>query len=219
MILLLVSSFPLLISLVVSIVLYKRLRPKWMRLFTWFMLFSEIVSILGYQYSDTFKTSNHFIFNLYLPIQFIFFFAIFFKSFQSKQLKKLTVALSIAFLIFAILSFLSVFKKDGFYVFNSTVYLIGSLLTILLCLLFFVSLFKSEGIINYFQIPMFWIATGLLFYFVGNSVYLGVIDYIIAHNLDKEGAIYRFITFTLSLLLYTLFTIGFLSNQTLKTKT
>ena len=219
MILLLVSSFPLLISLVISIVLYKRLRPKWMRLFTWFMLFSEIVSIAGYQYSATFKASNHFIFNMFLLVQFMFFFGIFYKSFQSKQLKKLAFAVSVGFLIFTILSFLSVFKKEGFYVFNSTVYMVGSFLTILFCLLFFVSLFKSEGIINYFQIPMFWIATGLLFYFVGNFVYLGFIDYIIANNLDKEGAIYRFITFTLSLLLYTLFTIGFLSNQTLKTKT
>lgn len=219
MILLLVSSFPLLISLVISIILYKRLRPKWMKIFTWFMVFSEIVSIVGYQYSATFKASNHFIFNMFMAVEFIFFFGVFFKSFQSKRLKKLTVALSTAFLIFTALSFLSVFKKDGFFVMNSTVYMLGSLLTILLCLLFFVSLFKSEGIINYFQIPMFWIATGILFYFVGNFIYLGFIDYIIANNLDKEGAIYRFITFTLSLLLYTLFTIGFLSNQTLKTKT
>jgi hypothetical protein len=127
--------------------------------------------------------------------------------------------LSIAFLVFTVLSFLSVFKKDGFYVMNSPVYMVGSFLTILFCLLFFVSLFKSEGIVNFFQIPMFWISTGLLFYFVGNFLYLGFLDYIIANDLDKEGAIYRFITFTLNLLLYALFTIGFLSNQTLKTKT
>jgi hypothetical protein len=219
MIFLLVSSLPLLISLVTIIVLYKRLRPKWIRVFTWYMLFTQIIAIVGYQYSARFKESNHFIFNSYLLVEFIFFFCIFYKSFQTKRLKKLTVALSIGFLIFTILSFLSVFEKNGFYVFNSPVYMVGSLITIIMCLLFFVSLFKSEGIINYFQIPMFWIATGILFYFVGNFIYLGFIDYIIANNLDKDGAIYRFITFTLSLLLYSLFTIGFLSNQTLKTKT
>ncbi|HXS58539.1 MAG TPA: hypothetical protein VN726_20565 [Hanamia sp.] len=219
MIFLLVSSLPLLISLVIIIVLYKRLRPKWIRAFTWYMLFTQIIAIVGYQYSARFKESNHFIFNSYLLVEFLFFFCIFYKSFQTKRLKKLTVALAIGFLIFTILSFLSVFAKDGFYVFNSPVYMVGSLITIIMCLLFFVSLFKSEGIINYFQIPMFWIATGILFYFVGNFIYLGFIDYIIANNLDKDGAIYRFITFTLSLLLYSLFTIGFLSNQTLKTKT
>ena len=210
-----ISLIPILTSLVISIILYKRLEPLWLRSFTWFMLFTVILSVAGYVYSFYFKKSNHFIFNIYLPFQFLFYFGIFYKTFQSKKLKLIIILVSIGFSIYTFSDFFDIIH---FYTFNSLANTLGSILIIFFCLIYFVSLFKSEGIINYFKIPMFWIATGLLFFFVGNIIYLSFIDYIIMFNLDKSGSVYWFIMTTLDLLLYSFFSIGFLSNQAWRKK-
>ncbi|MDQ2718565.1 MAG: hypothetical protein M3Z26_02205 [Bacteroidota bacterium] len=213
---LIIDLIPILISLFISIILYKRLNPPWLRAFTWFLIFCIIISSTGYAYSFYLKKNNHFIFNIYLLVQYLFYFGIFYKTFQAKKLKKLTILVSCGFTIYLLFDF---FFADGFYTFNSSAYTLGSVLTILFCLIYFGTLFKSDGFINYFRIPMFWIATGILFFFVGNFIYLSFINYILINNLDKEGNIYRFIMGTLNLLLYCLFSIGFLSNQTWKKKT
>ncbi len=212
----LIDLIPAIISMLISIILYKKLDPAWLRLFTWFMLFTILVQIAGYIYSFYLKKSNHYIFNIYLLVQFLFYFRIFYKTFQTKKLKLLTIWVSIGFTIYTLFNF---FYKPGFYTFNTSANTLGSVLTIVFCLLYFVSLFNSDLFINYFKIPMFWIATGLLFFFAGNFMYLSFIDYIIKYNLDKSGSIYWFIMVTLNLLLYSLFSIGFLSNHPWKKKT
>ena len=211
-----IGLIPVLISLLISIIFYKRLKPSWLRLFTWFLLFSMLISITGYFYSFYLKTGNHFIFNLYLLVQFLFYFGIFYKTFQTKKLKTFTLFVSICFLIYLLISFIFL---DGFHTFNSLAFTIGSVLTILFCLLYFGALFNADGFINYFKIPMFWIATGILFFFVGNFLYLSFLNYILENNLDSGGNIYEVIIITLNLLLYCFFSIGFLSNQSWKKKT
>ncbi|MGN6543108.1 MAG: hypothetical protein ACTHKY_20025 [Ginsengibacter sp.] len=211
-----IGLIPVLISLLISIIFYKRLKPSWLRLFTWFLLFSMLISITGYFYSFYLKTGNHFIFNLYLLVQFLFYFGIFYKTFQTKKLKTFTLFVSICFLIYLLINFIFL---DGFHTFNSLAFTIGSVLTILFCLLYFGALFNADGFINYFKIPMFWIATGILFFFVGNFLYLSFLNYILENNLDSGGNIYEVIIITLNLLLYCFFSIGFLSNQSWKKKT
>ena len=158
----------------------------------------------------TLKRSNHFIFNIYILVQFIFYFGIFYKTFQSKNLKLTTLIISLAFVIYY---WFNIIFKTGFYIFNSAGNSLGSILTIFCCLLYFVSLFTSEAVVNYFRISMFWIATGLLFFFVGNFIYLSLMGYIVKHNLDSGGNFYRYIMVTLNLLMYGLFSLGFISNQ------
>jgi hypothetical protein len=200
----------ILICLIISVSFYKKLEPKWLRVFTWFMLFTILTQVAGFVYSWYTKKSNHFIFNIYILVQFIFYFGVFFKTFQSKKLKLTTLLIGIIFLIYY---WFNIIFKTGFYVFNSAGNSLGSILTILCCLLYFVSLFTSEAVVNYFRISMFWIATGLLFFFVGNFIYLSLIEYIVNHNLDARGNFYRYIMVTLNLLMYGLFSLGFISNQ------
>src|SRR5690348_6086752 len=141
-----IGLIPVLISLLISIIFYKRLKPSWLRLFTWFLLFSMLISITGYFYSFYLKTGNHFIFNLYLLVQFLFYFGIFYKTFQTKKLKTFTLFVSICFLIYLLINFIFL---DGFHTFNSLAFTIGSVLTILFCLLYFGALFNADGFINY----------------------------------------------------------------------
>jgi hypothetical protein len=207
---------PTIISLLISIIMYKKLNPVWLRLFTWFILFTILIQVVGYAYSHYYKKSNHFIFNVNLLFQYLFYFVIFYKTFEQKKIKLLILAGGICFVAYTLFNFI---YKKGFYTYSTPSNTLGSILTILFCLLYFVSLFQAEEFINYFKLPMFWIATGLLFFFAGNFIYYSFIGYIIEHNLDKGGRIYWYIMVTLNLLLYCFFSIGFLSNQAWNKKT
>jgi hypothetical protein len=102
---------------------------------------------------------------------------------------------------------------EGFLFFNIYSFCFGSILIVLCCLLYFMWLFTSNELINYFALPMFWISTGILFFYVGNLVQVSLMRYIITNHLDPAGSIYRFIMVTLNIILSGAFIAGFLCNR------
>lgn len=204
------SNLILLCGLVINLLFYRRLQPVWLRYFSWFLLFTLFVQLTGYYYSVITHKSNHFIFNTFIFIQFLFYFFLFFKVFTKKWLRYFVVLAAVVFAGYDILSFLF---GHSFLIFNQTSNSLGSILIIVCSLLYFRVLFLSDTVVNYFRLPMFWIATGLLFYFTGNFAYLSLVGYIVQHNLDKGGYFYAYAMTALNFILYGLFITGFLSNQ------
>lgn len=206
----------LLTSIVVGVFFYKRLNPCFLKFFVWFLVITLLVQLSAQAYSQVTKKSNHFIFNCYIFIQFIFYLFVFYKTFEKRKLKLLTMVMAAMFVVFYL--YQTVFEI-GIFTFVAESNTLGSILVIVCCLLYFVSLFQAEEVVNYFRIPMFWIATGLLFYFVGNFLYLGLVNYIVQHRLDSSGNIYLYFIVVLNLILYGLFTAALLSNQLWKNGT
>ena len=139
MILKFIFASPLFISALVGLVLYKKLNPGWLRQLTWFLVLTSLNTIFSAYYSSHFHKSNHFIANGYTLLQFPFYFWMFYITLQTKRYRKLTIWATVAFFIVAIISYLT----QSFFVFNSTLYTFGGILTIVFCLLYFVSLFRS----------------------------------------------------------------------------
>ena len=210
---LIISSIPAIVCLLTGIVLYRRLQPKWLRLFIYFLLLTMAVEVIATFYSQYFKKSNHFIVNIYLPLSFGFYFFIFYKTFETKKNK---IICSITFIIYLLFFLCDIIFIEGFYSFNSYSYSLGSILIVFCCLLYFMWLFTSDRVMNYFKIPMFWISTGLLFFFVGSLVEMSLFKYMMNNHLDIDGRIYQFIMITLNIVLYGAFTISFLCNQVWK---
>ena len=212
-IIIIISFIPTLISLLAVIIFYKKLQPKWLRLFFYLLVFTLAVDVGAVLYSYYFKKSNHFIINIYLPVNFSFYFLIFSKAFETKKLKKIIYTTFIIYLLFALYDIIFI---EGFYYFNTYSYCLGGILIVICCLLYFMWLFTSDRLMNYFTLPMFWISTGLLFFYVGSLVLMSLMGYIIENHLDPHGHIYQFISVTLNVLLYGAFTISFLCNQVWK---
>lgn len=202
-----------LISILVGVICYKRLQPQWLRLFFYFLVFTFIIDAGGSMYSYYFKKSNHFIVNIYLAISFIFYFFLFYINAERKKIKKIVLISCILYFLIALYDNIFI---NGFYLFNAYSYSVGSILITLCCMLYFMGLFTSDTLINYFKIPMFWIATGLLFYYAGNLVQMSLLIYILNHNLDPGAMVYRFISVTLNILLFGAFSVSFLCNQSWK---
>ncbi len=201
------DTIPSIISLLIIISVYKKLQPQWLRLFLYFLFFSVVIDLTATFYSQYFKKSNHFIINLTLPVIFTFYFYIFYKAFETKKLRKMVYA---SFIIYMIFFFCDIIFINGLFFYNSYSYCLGCILIILCCLLYFMWLFTSEMLVNYFKIPMFWIATGLMFFYAGNIVLSSLMGSIIDHSLDF---IFYPISIILSIILYGALSIGFLCNK------
>jgi hypothetical protein len=204
-----IASCAILVSLITCILRYKKLEPDWLRLFAYFLFLDFSVQIVGYLYSSILKRSNHFIFNILLIFEFGFYFFIFHKALYRTEFKLFVKLLSILFLLFAAYNLAF---GESLYRFNQHTNSLGTLLLLITCLLYFAESFMSEFTINFFRTPMFWITTGLFFYYAGNGLYLSLLSYILKNNLDRGGEIYSKMTVGLNVLLYALFTIGFLCN-------
>ncbi len=205
-----IDLIPTLISLLTVVVFYKKLRPKWLQLFFYFLLFTFMVEAGSAFYSYYLKKSNHFIINLFSFISFSFYFFLFYKTFEERKFRTFIYVVIFIYLLF---SLCDIFFIEGFYYFNIYSFCFGSILIVLCCLLYFARLFTANELINYFTIPMFWISTGLLFFYVGNLVQVSLMNYIIKNHLDPDGSIYQIIMITLNLILYGTFTVGLLCNR------
>lgn len=204
------DTIPNLICIFIIAIAYKKLQPQWLQLFLYFLIVSFIVDLGATYYSQSFKKSNHFIINFFLPVNFCFYFFIFYKTFETKKLRKIVLVSVVLYLGLFLVDILFI---NGIFFYNTYSYCGGSILVVFCCLLYFMWLFSSDKLLNYFKIPMFWIATGLLFFYAGNLVQYSLVRYIIEHDLVT---IYYTITIILSCILFGAFSIGFLCNQSWK---
>ncbi len=182
---------------------------KVLNFFPYYLLFTALVQTGAYLYSQHFRKSNHFIFNLDLLIDACFWTVFFALAYQSKKLKIATLVAGAVFLLYA----LSRLYNESFWIYNSVNDTISSVLITVYCLMFLGELFISDVFLNYFSIPVFWISAGLLFFNAGEIVYLCLFNYIDSHKLDPKGEIYASLLVTLNLLMYGFFTIGGLSEK------
>lgn len=205
-----IGSIPLLVAFIVSLKRYKKLEPRWLRLFAWFLLGTFLIQTTGYYYSHIFKKSNHFIFNLYNLFDYGFYIFIFYQALQKPVLKRITSFIGIFFLLFYVYE---IFILKQLFTYSSFTGNTGEFLTLCCCFLYLAELLMADRIIDFFVIPMFWITTGIMIAVIGDFLYLCFFDYIIKNNLDPDGSVYGVITMLLSIIEYMFFTIGFICKK------
>jgi hypothetical protein len=203
---LIIASIPLLIALTISCFRYHQLEPRWLRLFTWFLMLTFIIQTSGYFYSLAFKKSNHFIFNLYTLIEYGFYPYIFSRTVKKVFTKKLIQVALLGFVLFFVYE---IFLQRQFFIYNSLTSNIGEFLTLSCCLLYFADLLMDDELIDFFTIPMFWVTTGIMFAAVGDFLYMSFFDYILKYQLDPKGNVYSAMATALSIIEYVFFCIGF----------
>ena len=115
--------------------------------------------------------------------------------------------------VFPMLVLLNMAFIQGLTEFHSYTNALGSILTVFFCCLFFYELLLNplEGELH--KVPMFWISTGILFF------YLGDLSFDLLYNLLKNDAmgkdLFKSINNNLILILYSCFIIAFLCQRSL----
>lgn len=203
----LTTSITWIIAFFVSIYNYKKLQPRWLRMFPFVLFLWLSFQVIGHEYYEYTGNSNHFIFNLYLIPEYEFYFFFFYKAFLKPKFKLVVLCQSIFF--FVVYCY-KIFFQDEFFTFSSFTDNIGQLLILSLCFLYLADLFMAEKFVNYFKLSLFWITTGIMTYCIGNFVYMCFLGYILKNNLDPDGDVYFIILTVVTNIQYGLFAIGFL---------
>ncbi len=181
--------------------------------FQWFSIYLVLIFLLDFignfiENSKVEQTYNVLYYNyLVIPVEFSFFFWLFYKISDTISNKRLSIILMGIYLVSLLIDFLY-FSKHKFF-FESISYSIGNLLLLILIISFFIELTNSEAILNYRQNRMFWIGIGLMIFYLGSLPYYGLRN-TLAINYHKLNIIYTDVSDILDSIMYLMFALSFI---------
>ncbi len=197
----------LFIAILVGFATRKRTHKLYHSLLPYFLLLTLMVEVYGLIYHR--KGENNVpVFNFFSVIEFSFFLYFYHHVIRHPKLRKTILILE--FLLPAACLF-NIFFYQGFYVFHTITYTIGSGVMIALGVMYIYQLFTHSERINLLKEPSFWICIAVIFFFTSSITLIGAFNYvsllpdILRFNLQK-------ILKAVNIFFYLIFTISFLCS-------
>ncbi len=174
-----------------------------------FLFVTVVVEFLGWWWTYHFDVGKHGMYNLFTTVEFIFYTFLFYTHFTRRIFK----TLSLIFIpVFILLSLLNILFMQGLNTtFNTYTFLVGSFFIVVFCCCFFYESVQPEKIDDQLsKQPLFWIASGLLIYYLGSVIINALFEYLRSNDLRDQGMrIYGIINKSLNVILYSSFCIAF----------
>jgi hypothetical protein len=150
--------------------------------------------------------NNFWIYNAFTLPEFWIYGYFYHKAITVRVLRKIVF---LFLLIFPIFWFITVFFIFGFNVWNSYVLIVGSFFSVVLALMYYYQMVTAREFRSIRDLPEFWIATGMLIFYLGALPYFGTLNFLISYS---RSAATRLLTILkiLDILMYSLFSYGFL---------
>ena len=194
----------------ISVLTYSKLRGTAFRLFPFFLLFITLVELAGRYIRIVLHQHNNWLYNISTTLEFIFYAYIFEKCLKDRGYKKLTLR----FILFCpVLVLANLLFIQGFTSFHSYTMVLGSFFMIIFCCLFFYEVLLTPLELELYRVPMFWISTGILFFYLGDFSYDLAYNLIVKYEVDSGRKLFTSINNNLILVLYSCFIIAFLCKR------
>ena len=212
------SSFPFhiyieIVALLTCLVFWKTSSSSPLRWFLPYLAFIVFVEIMGWYLPNFLGEPNAWMFNISVPIEYLFFSFIFYSHYERGLYRKFAMTFVVLFGIYTLVHSLI----NGIYLFNANYLLIGSLAMIVLSVLYFYEQYIKADTGSIWAEPMFWITTGVFLFNAGEFSYNFISKFIIKNNLDPTIALFRSINNKLIILFYLLIATGFICLRATKT--
>lgn len=180
--------------------------PVHLRLFSGLLGLTLLVEITATILAWGLHLSNSWVYNSFTIIEF-WVYGYFFRSLlPGRTMQRL---LLVFLVIFPIFWFITVFHLFGFTAWNSYVIIVGSFFSVLFCLLYYYRILTAHEITNLRTLPEFWIATGMLIFYMAALPYFGSLNFLIQHHM-KVAQNLLIVLMCLNTCMYTFFTYGYL---------
>lgn len=157
-----------LLSCIVGFMYWNKLKQtywRWFPVYLGVIILSEITGEYFLHVRHDLETNIAVYSYFGIPIQFFFFYWMFYKQFKNSNKSKWPL-ISAAVYFACLIADLFYISKIKFY-FESFSYIIGSIFLLILILIYFTGFIKSEEIIKYKTSMMFWVCVGLMLFYVG----------------------------------------------------
>lgn len=187
-------------ALLTSVIFWSKIKKTWARWLLPFLLFIVLVELTGRYIRLELYKPNAWIYNISVPIEYLFYGFIFYLNYTRKTFKVIALVFLIAFPVFVLANMLFV---QGFFRFNTNILKIGSFCMIILCCFYFTELMAKSEEIKLLTEPLFWLATGIFLFNAGEFFYSLFTDYLIQNHLDRTRKLFKSINNKLLWVLYT----------------
>ncbi len=190
---------------------WKHTHWKW---FAAYLIFVAVADLIGgnlHALNSNIKNNYYFYQCFEIPIEFLFFFWIFYKEFNRYKIKWIPT-LCIAIYIACLLGDVFYIKKYR-YAYFSFSYTVGNILLLVLILSFFQRLANSDGILKFRQNILFWVSVGLLIFYLGSCPYYGLYNMLVYNYYNTYYLYYTVLIYILNYLMYFAFTISFICGK------
>jgi len=195
------------IAFIISLLFYNKFKNTKYVYFTYFLVFTFIIELLGYIYAKVLLINTNPIYNTYIILTCLFY-ILFYKSlFKNKTNKKIMNAFVIIYLLFTIFDFV-ILKSHFINDFLSNNFVFGPILIALILILFLIEIINNEAVIfNIKKTFIFWVSVGALLF------YIGVIPIIITSELLNFDGLYDNILSGLNFIMYGSFSLGYILSD------
>lgn len=203
--------YSILISLIIGGLRYKKINPPFLLLTIPYLFISLIVEIYGQILSQNNK-HNVWLFNLYTPIEFIYFTFLYYRGFQKILYKQITFYFIPAYSFCTIIN--QIFYQGG-NIFHSVTFMIGSFFTIVFSIFYLIELFSPNSKVPIKSNLLFWITLGILFFYLSNFTYLGLYNYLVRERIEVAKLFQKALRYS-NLVMFVFYAIGFICLKTRK---
>ena len=188
----------------------KELRNGYWKFFPVYLAIVFLIEVTG-EYTGYVLHAVQFNIALYryfgIPFQYLFFCWLFWKYFQQTDVAKWPLVGAAVYLVCCIVDIIHpIGTKAAFYSFS---YMVGSIVLLALVLLFLFKFMRSEEILFYRRSRMFWVATGLLVFYLLSLPLYGLWNTLV-YDYPEVFNQYWMVTMVLDALMYLFFTFAFI---------
>lgn len=204
-------TYFIVLSWVVSLFVYKKNFPLYLKLLSPFLLLAAVTEVYA-NYLYSIGHNNNVIYNFFSAFEFCFYLLLIHLVIKDPRIKKLII---LCIYLYGFLAVLNILFIQGIHTFHSATYSAGCLLLVMFCIYYFYELFKmpESGKLEYN--PAFWICTGLLFFYCCSFPLYAVVN-LWGRKWDLMLNSFIMIMTILNIFLYSLFSIAFLCTKTRK---
>lgn len=199
-----------LLSFLLSLAAFNKLRKTPFVFFIPFLFLTILAEVAGSYVGNTLKLNNHWVYNIFTPIEFVFYSFLFSQYLATFWLKKI-VQVFIPFYIIAVL--INQIFVQGFFTFHSYTFVIGSMFMVIFVSFGFFDLLKYLNEIPLYKKPFFWFCVGIFFFYLGGTILNVYFDYLRKINENDFKFFYKTINNSLNVILYLCFSASFLCTK------
>jgi hypothetical protein len=187
------------------IALIQKRISSYLWLFPFFLALALVVEILGWQLSEK-AQNNADLYNFFSVSAFAYYMRLIMDVVHSRKAKKVILGVMTLYVIISLINIFFIQKINNF---HTMTYSIGCFLIVVISIYYFYELLQVPRSIDLKKEPSFWIVAGLLFFYICTLPILGVLNFLFSFP-GVIGRSLEDIISILNVLLYSLFTIGFL---------
>lgn len=195
------------LACITGILCWARLTPRFWKAFPVYLFIITCCEFAGWYMSNhAIKGSKEMYGYFVVPLEFLFMYFLYYKNLQ-KHFQKTVLALSLVYILCWGIEL--IFVQYTKWIWFSMSYSVGSIIMLILGIIYFLQLIKSEKLLTYKKQIFFWVNLGLMLFYVGTFPFYATMG--VLYN--KAPNLYAFLYWMAKILdyvMYIFFIIGFL---------